>query len=86
MNQIASLMDMVIIPETWIADALCAQVGGDDHFPAKTDTEAARRALKVCRRCEVAEQCLQYALQHNETRGVWGGKSAQQRRRMRREP
>lgn len=86
MNPMASLVDLVIIPEPWIADALCAQVGGDDYFPEKTDVEAARRALRVCRRCDVAAQCLAYALRNNETRGIWGGKSPQQRRQMRREP
>ena len=86
MNPMASLVDLVIIPEPWIQDALCAQVGGDDHFPARADVEAARRALRVCRRCDVAAQCLAYALRNNETRGIWGGKTPMQLRRMRREP
>jgi WhiB family redox-sensing transcriptional regulator len=86
MNPVASLLDLVIIPEPWIDDALCAQTGGDDYFPARDDGAATRRAVKVCLRCEVTEQCLEYALRNNETRGIWGGKSAQQRRRMRREP
>jgi len=30
-------------------------------------------ALKVCRHCPVAEECLNYAIVH-EKRGIWGGK------------
>lgn len=85
MNPMASLLDMVIIPEAWVKDALCAQVGGNDHFPERADVDAVRRALKVCARCDVAAQCLEYALRNNETRGVWGGKTVLMRRRMRRE-
>lgn len=85
MNPMASLVDLVIIPETWIQDALCAQVGGDDHFAHRADVAAVRRAKDVCARCDVAAQCLEYALRNNETRGVWGGKTAMQLRRMRRQ-
>lgn len=85
MNPIASLMDMVIIPEDWADDALCAQVGGDDHFAHRADVAAVRRAKGVCARCDVAAQFLEYALRNNETRGVWGGKTPMQLRRMRRQ-
>lgn len=85
MNQIASLMDMVIIREPWIDDALCAQTGGDDYFPDAGDREVAQRAIDMCRRCDVAAECLEYALRANETRGVWGGKTQRQLRRIRRQ-
>jgi len=84
MNQIASLMDMVIIRETWIDDALCAQVGGNDHFAGRHKVDEVNRARDVCARCNVAEQCLAYALRANETVGVWGGKSAKELRDIRR--
>lgn len=86
MNPMTSLVDLVIIREEWIDDALCAQVGGDDHFAQRPDVEQMRRAMRVCARCDVVAQCLEYALRNNETRGIWGGKSPQQRRQMRREP
>jgi WhiB family redox-sensing transcriptional regulator len=84
MNQIASLMEMVIIREDWTADALCAQVGGDDHFAARHKVDEVNRARDVCARCNVVAECLAYALRANETVGVWGGKSAKELRDIRR--
>jgi WhiB family redox-sensing transcriptional regulator len=33
----------------------------------------------------VRAQCLDYAIRNRETYGIWGGATAEQRRRMRRE-
>jgi WhiB family redox-sensing transcriptional regulator len=40
-------------------------------------------AKKVCARCTVIDECLQYSLQHQVEDGVWGGVSAVERERMR---
>lgn len=40
--------------------------------PAKRQTEQAKA---VCRRCPVAGDCLQWALDHHQEHGVWGGLS-----------
>ncbi|MDX6335165.1 MAG: WhiB family transcriptional regulator, redox-sensing transcriptional regulator, partial [Streptosporangiaceae bacterium] len=44
-----------------------------------------REAKKVCRGCEVRVECLEYALEHDERFGIWGGLSERERRRMKRE-
>jgi WhiB family redox-sensing transcriptional regulator len=44
----------------------------------------AARAKYVCRRCLVAEDCLDYALRHELTDGIFGGFTAQERRKMKR--
>lgn len=49
--------------------------------PALDQTE---RAKAVCRRCEVSAQCLEWALKTNQHDGVWGGKSEDERRALRR--
>ena len=41
-------------------------------------------AKAVCRRCEVREQCLQWALEAGQDHGVWGGLSEDERRALKR--
>jgi len=36
-------------------------------------------AKTVCRRCEVREQCLAWALEAGQDHGVWGGMSVEER-------
>lgn len=71
---------------TWVAGALCAQVGGDEWFPDKGGST--REAKSVCNgdenrpACPVKAQCLIYALEHDERFGVWGGLSERERRKL----
>lgn len=84
MNPMASLLSMVIISEPWIDDALCAEVGGDDHFATQKDPSAVGRAKALCARCEVVAECLEYAIRAKEPIGTWGGRSQPELRRLRR--
>jgi WhiB family transcriptional regulator, redox-sensing transcriptional regulator len=62
--------------------AVCTQVDtGDLFFPDKGGTNSAAKA--VCRSCPVRTSCLQWALDHDERFGVWGGLSERERRRLR---
>lgn len=68
----------LITPEPWVQDALCAETDPEIFHPPKGgDTSSAK---DVCRRCDVIEECLAYALRTEEKRGIWGGKSPQERR------
>lgn len=59
--------------------ALCRQVDtGDLFFPDKGGST--RPAKTVCRSCPVRTACLQWAVEHNERFGVWGGLSERERR------
>jgi WhiB family redox-sensing transcriptional regulator len=49
------------------------------------DNGDVRNAQAVCKECVVQEECLEYALVHDEKYGVWGGFSERGRRRLRRE-
>lgn len=40
------------------------------------------RAVAVCQDCPVIKPCLEFALDNGE-RGIWGGTSERQRRKMR---
>lgn len=65
-------------PEDWRAQALCAQTDPEAFFPEKG--ESPRAAKKVCQACPVRLQCLQFAVDHNQRFGIWGGLSARERR------
>lgn len=68
---------------TWQEFALCAETDPDAFFPGKG--ESVTPAKKVCMRCEVRAECLEYALDNEISHGVWGGLSEQQRRKIRSE-
>ena len=61
--------------------ALCQQTDPEVFFPEKGSSAA--DAKKVCARCDIAQQCLEFALDTGEDHGVWGGRTPQERRRMR---
>jgi WhiB family redox-sensing transcriptional regulator len=49
--------------------------------PALLQIEEARA---VCRRCEVVDSCLAWALESGQDAGVWGGMSEDERRALKR--
>jgi WhiB family redox-sensing transcriptional regulator len=67
----------------WQDRALCAQTDPEAFFPEKGGST--REAKRVCRSCEVRAECLEYALEHDERFGIWGGLSERERRRLKRE-
>jgi len=66
----------------WQDEALCAQADPELWFPEKGGS--VREAKKVCRRCPVRAECLEYALEHDERFGLWGGLSERERRNLKR--
>jgi WhiB family redox-sensing transcriptional regulator len=67
----------------WQDKALCAQTDPEAFFPEKGGST--REAKRVCRSCEVRAECLEYALEHDERFGIWGGMSERERRRLKRQ-
>ncbi|KAF0846264.1 WhiB family redox-sensing transcriptional regulator [Nocardia caishijiensis] len=70
------------IEEQWQERALCAQTDPEAFFPEKGGST--REAKRICLGCEVRDQCLEYALAHDERFGIWGGLSERERRRLKR--
>lgn len=68
---------------TWRDFAVCVQTDPEAFFPEKGGS--VNLAKKICGGCFVREQCLEYALEHDERFGVWGGLSEHARRRLKRE-
>ena len=66
----------------WQERALCAQTDPEAFFPEKGGST--REAKRICVGCEVRPECLEYALDHDERFGIWGGLSERERRRLKR--
>ncbi|MGP9693871.1 WhiB family transcriptional regulator [Brachybacterium sp. AOP25-B2-12] len=67
---------------SWQERALCAQTDPEAFFPEKGGST--RDAKKVCVSCDVRAECLEYALEHDERFGIWGGLSERERRKLKR--
>lgn len=68
--------------EDWAEKAVCSQTDPEAFYPEKGGST--KEAKKVCLGCPVREKCLQYALDHDERFGIWGGLSERERRRLKR--
>lgn len=77
-----------IEPEPWMRDAACRK-RTDEFFPDPDETNKAAtarlnaHAVAICRTCPVVEPCLAYAMDRNETFGVWGCMTPAQRKALR---
>ena len=69
-------------PQAWQDRALCAQTDAEVFFPTKGGST--KEAKQICLACPVRAECLEYALEHDERFGLWGGLSERERRRIRR--
>lgn len=66
--------------EEWMERGLCAQTDPESFFPEKGGST--RDGKRICESCEVRPECLEYALDHDERFGIWGGLSERERRRL----
>ncbi len=62
-------------------EGLCRGIDADIFFPERG--ASTRLAKAVCRKCEVSEECLEYAVNNGEKFGIWGGLSERERRAIR---
>lgn len=73
----------------WAEQALCAQADPDAWFPDQGRGDLVTAARRICGRCPVRAQCLDYALSGADTwagvaTGIWGGTTARERGQLRR--
>ena len=54
-------------------------------FKRDDDVSWQHKALCSQTQCEVREQCLEWAIDHDERFGIWGGMSERERRRYKKE-
>lgn len=72
--------------ERWMDRAACAGTDPEAWFPDRgSHSSGTKTAVRLCRqRCEVAKECLIYALRSEEELiGVWGGTTQHERRELR---
>lgn len=68
------------VEQDWQEQALCAQTDPEAFFPEKGGST--REAKRICQACQVRDECLEFALEHDERFGIWGGLSERERRRL----
>lgn len=70
----------------WMDNALCAQVGGDEWTEGLAGG-GSQTAKRICRACPVRAACAAHATALEDydgaaIRGVWGGRTQNQRRQQ----
>ncbi|WP_371667947.1 WhiB family transcriptional regulator [Streptomyces sp. NBC_00289] len=66
----------------WLRQAACVGEDPELFFPVGNRGPAMRDAAsakRVCARCPVSTQCLDFALSAGQTAGVWGGTCEEER-------
>lgn len=66
----------------WRERGACREVDPELFFPVGTNPGQVARAVSVCRRCDVAAECLEWAMAHDVQFGVWGGLGEQEREHL----
>jgi WhiB family transcriptional regulator, redox-sensing transcriptional regulator len=70
---------------SWMERGACRTTPGVDpavFFPHEGDRRSVNTARKLCFRCDVRLQCLDFCLDNDE-QGIWGGTTDYERRQMR---
>jgi WhiB family transcriptional regulator, redox-sensing transcriptional regulator len=73
--------------DDWRAAGACLTADPDLFFPISGGAPSAKeeaKALRICARCGVRQQCLDFAVQMGESYGIWGGTTPGERVRARR--
>jgi len=66
---------------SWRARAACGDADPDLFFPP--DGVSAEPGRRICARCPVRQECLDYAISNGIAHGTWGGLSERDRRVLR---
>ena len=78
-----SVIDLTITP--WREAAACLEVTDQvSFFPDKADIAGIAKAKAICATCPVADVCLSWAVESNQSEGIWGGHTPKEHRTIRR--
>jgi WhiB family transcriptional regulator, redox-sensing transcriptional regulator len=64
---------------SWVLKAVCRASDPDELFVRGA---AQRKAVVICRHCQVMQQCAAEALDNKVEFGIWGGMTERQRRTL----
>ncbi len=73
-------MTQVDTDAAWRLQAACRGKDVEQWFPDGHIDRDVASAMQTCSRCPVRVDCIDYALTHHETFGIWGGFTPRQRR------
>lgn len=67
--------------ESWRSKGFCVteKINIDFFTDDKYEISLAK---SICRRCIVADQCLQFAVKNEERHGIWGGFTPRERNKL----
>jgi WhiB family redox-sensing transcriptional regulator len=68
----------------WRDQAACLGEDPELFFPSASAVDQVAEALAVCDRCDVQAECLEWSLVTYQDNGVWGGRTEDERRGLRR--
>lgn len=86
MSRLPQYSDFDPLPD-WMEDAACKGAPTDWWFPGVGEgtTRSVHRAKRICRRCQVRVECLDYAISTNQEHGIWGGLAINARKTLKAE-
>ncbi len=71
----------------WRSAGACVSADPDLFFPISSAGLGERQiaeAKMICAGCQVRQECLDFALAHDQVYGIWGGTTPEDRQRERR--
>lgn len=74
--------------QAWRSRSLCRDSNPELFFPVGATGMAVDQieaAKEICGVCEVASECLEFALATNQEAGIWGGTTEEERRSLRKD-
>ncbi|MFF1819326.1 WhiB family transcriptional regulator [Kribbella sp. NPDC058245] len=83
----SSETDLRVRAAGWILAAACREEDPELFFPIGTTGPSLRQAeaaKRVCARCPVQADCLEWALETGQDAGIWGGTTDTERRLLKR--
>jgi WhiB family transcriptional regulator, redox-sensing transcriptional regulator len=83
-TNLAHLADEAPINASWRQDAACRSLPDSMFFLAGDDFAGMKAAKAVCEQCPVQDECLEFAVLTNQSLGIWGGTTPNERRQIRR--
>ncbi len=72
-------------PWAWWTAAACLDTATELWFPEGWESTIRDEARAICAGCPVAHECLDYAVANRIEDGIWGGRTARERRLLRRQ-
>ena len=71
---------LINMNESWRKDAICNKTKSINWF--SEEKEEIKMAKEACKKCPVADKCLEFAVRNKERFGVWGGFTTRERNKI----